>query len=195
LQTNTDKRFILLITWTNKLQFNRHNSFYLKADYHEDIIKLYFVISTLLTIITEINAQNIPNNTMQKINGFRAFYETLGKAYPSDLSLVHYAQKADLLMPASIALISPWIDLKGNNKLYITKQAADPILNKTFLLNHAKYYAGKSMKDANPGEIKFKKFPVLLLVGTDEILNADAKNFYAYIKPIQPAARLKEFEG
>jgi monoterpene epsilon-lactone hydrolase len=52
------------------------------------------------------------------------------------------------------------------------------------------------LKEADPSEIKFKNFPpVLLLVGTDEILNDDAKNFYAYIKPVQPAAQLKEFQG
>jgi len=52
------------------------------------------------------------------------------------------------------------------------------------------------LQQADPSEIKFKKFPpILLLVGTDEVLNDDAKNFYAYIKPIQQNAQLKEFEG
>lgn len=112
------------------------------------------------------------------------------------VSLVRDAQKANLPMPVALALISPWIDLKGNNKSYETKQAVDPILNKAFLHDHAQYYAGNRVKEADASEIKFKQFPpVLLLVGTDEVLNDDAKNFYAYIKSIQPAARLKEFEG
>jgi acetyl esterase/lipase len=33
------------------------------------------------------------------------------------------------------------------------------------------------------------------LVGTDEVLNDDTKNFYSYIKPIQPKSKMKEFEG
>jgi acetyl esterase/lipase len=33
------------------------------------------------------------------------------------------------------------------------------------------------------------------LVGTDEVLNDDSKNFYNAIKPIQKQAKLKEFEG
>ncbi len=270
----------------------------------KNLLKLHFLLSAFLLGLTGAYAQSIPDSTMQKINGFRAFYETLGNAYPADstinvaeteiagvksywfnqslinqkhliiylhggvyaygsikayramlshlarsfnapvlyieyslspehpfpvanneilkvyqaiqqkypgykvaiigdsaggglaLSLVRDAQKANLPTPASIALISPWIDLKGKNKSYETKQALDPVLNKAFLYEHAGYYAGTHRKEADPSEIRFKAFPpVLLLVGTDEILNDDAKNFYAYIKPVQPAAQLKEFEG
>lgn len=267
-------------------------------------IKRYFLLSTLLLAFPGAYAQSLPDSTMQKINGFRAFYETLGRAYPPDssisvtetaiagiksywfnqslinqkhiiiylhggvytygtigayramlshlsrslnssivyieyslspehpfpaanneilkvyrelqnkypgykitiigdsaggglaVSLVRDAQKANLPMPANIALISPWIDLKVVNKSYETKQAVDPILTNTFLHDHALYYAPKNLKEADPSEIKFENFPpVLLLVGTDEVLNDDAKNFYTYIKRIQPAAQLKEFQG
>ncbi|MBO9727093.1 MAG: alpha/beta hydrolase [Chitinophaga sp.] len=267
------------------------------------ILKLYF-LSLLLLNMSTVNAQSIPDSTMEKINGFRAFYETLGKAYPVDssisesvttiagiksywfnqnllsqkniviylhggiytygninayramlthlarsldlpilyveyslspeqpfpvanneilkvyreikkkypghkitiigdsaggglaITLVNDAQKANLPIPASLALISPWIDLKCVNKSYTTKQAVDPILSKDFLYNHALLYAGNKLKEADPSEIHFKSFPpVLLLVGTDEILNDDTKNFYAYIKPIQAHAKMKEFAG
>lgn len=50
-------------------------------------IKLYFLVSTFLLTISSTYAQSIPDSTMQKINGFRAFYETLGKAYPPDSSV------------------------------------------------------------------------------------------------------------
>lgn len=57
-------------------------------------------------------------------------------------------------------------------------------------------YASNNILQADPSEIKFKEFPpVFLLVGTDEVLNDDSKNFYRYINPIQPLAKLKEFEG
>jgi monoterpene epsilon-lactone hydrolase len=268
------------------------------------ILKLYFLLSIFQLSTSAANAQNIPDSTMQKINGFRAFYETLGKAYPVDstvtetateiagaksywfnenqlpqksiviylhggvytygninayramlshlskslnlpvlyveyslspehpyptanneifkvyqeikkkypgykitiigdsaggglaISLVNDAQKANLAMPDALALISPWVDLKCVNNSYTTKQAVDPILNKDFLYNHALMYAGNKIKEADPSEIKFKKFPpVLLLVGTDEVLNDDTKNFYTYIKPVQPKAKMKEFSG
>lgn len=265
------------------------------------LIKLCILLSIFQL---NVNAQSIPDSTMQKINSFRAFYETLGKVYPPDstvsvnettiagiksywfnlnllsqkklvvylhggvyaygninayramlthlsrslntailyveyslspelpfptanneilnvyreltkkypgykitiigdsaggglaISLVNDAQKANLSMPSSLALISPWVDLKCVNNSYTTKQAFDPILNKVFLYSHALMYASNKIKAADPSEIKFKKFPpVLLLVGTDEVLNDDSKNFYAYIKPIQAKAKLKEFAG
>jgi len=265
------------------------------------LIKLCVLLSIFQL---SVNAQSIPDSTMQKISSFRAFYETLGKVYPPDstvsvnettiagiksywfnlnllsqkklvvylhggvyaygninayramlthlsrslntailyveyslspelpfptanneilnvyreltkkypgykitiigdsaggglaISLVNDAQKANLSMPSSLALISPWVDLKCVNNSYTTKQAFDPILNKVFLYSHALMYASNKIKAADPSEIKFKKFPpVLLLVGTDEVLNDDSKNFYAYIKPIQAKAKLKEFAG
>ena len=268
------------------------------------ILKLYLLLSTFQLSISAVNAQNIPDSTMQKIYGFRSFYETLGKVYPADstitvsateiagvnsywfnqnqltqkniviylhggvyvygnikayramlthlaaslnlpvlyieyslspehpfpaanneilkvyreikkkypgykitiigdsaggglaISLVNDAQKANLPIPTSLALISPWIDLKCVNNSYTTRQAVDPILIKDFLYTHALMYASNKIKEADPGELKFKKFPpVFLLVGTDEVLNDDSKNFYAYIKPIQANAKLKEFAG
>jgi len=47
-------------------------------------LKVYLLASTLLLSLISINAQSLPDSTMQKINGFRAFYETLGNAYPAD---------------------------------------------------------------------------------------------------------------
>lgn len=137
-------------------------------------------------------------------------YKELNKKYPGykisiigdsaggglAISLVNDVQKANLPAPSALALISPWVDLKCDNNSFTTKKALDPILNKDFLYSHALMYASGKIREANPEEIKFKKFPpVFLLVGTDEVLNDDSKNFYCYIKPIQKKAKLKEFEG
>ena len=112
------------------------------------------------------------------------------------ISLIKDAQKANLSMPASLALISPWIDLKCINDSYQTKQALDPILNKTFLYSHAMMYSSNRIKEADPSELKFEKFPpVFLLVGTDEVLNDDSRNFYSYINPIQNESKIKENDG
>ncbi|MCX2682060.1 alpha/beta hydrolase fold domain-containing protein [Galbibacter sp. EGI 63066] len=112
------------------------------------------------------------------------------------IALIKDAQKANLSMPASLALISPWIDLKCANDSYETKQALDPILSKDFLYNHALMYSSNNIKEADPSELKFKKFPpVFLLVGTDEVLNDDARNFYTYITPIQKISKFKEYDG
>ena len=266
--------------------------------------KFSFIISIFLLCYAVANAQSIPDSTMQKINGERAFYETLGKIYPADstvsvnetniagvksywfneklldqkqiiiylhggvyvmgsinvyramlshlakslntavlyveyslapehpfpaanneilkvyvellkkypnfkitiigdsaggglaVTLVHNIQASNLALPNSLALISPWIDLNCTNESYVTKQAVDPILSRKFLYEHALLYAPDKIKEANPAELKFKKFPpVFLLVGTDEVLNDDAKRFYAVIKPIQQQSKLKEFSG
>lgn len=264
--------------------------------------KLYFIILLLCSSIS--NAQSIPDSSMQKIKGERAFYETLGKIYPADstvtvkettiagvksywfneklldqkeiviylhggvyvmgsinayramlshlakslnmpvlyveyslapehpfpaanneilkvyaellkkypnhkitiigdsaggglaITLVHDIQASKLALPNSLALISPWIDLNCTNESYKTKQALDPILSRNMLHEHALLYAPGKIREANPAELKFKQFPpVLLLVGTDEVLNDDAKKFYAFIKPIQQQSKLKEFNG
>jgi hypothetical protein len=42
-------------------------------------LKLYFLLNAFLLSFSVVNAQSIPDSTIQKINGFRAFYETLGK--------------------------------------------------------------------------------------------------------------------
>jgi monoterpene epsilon-lactone hydrolase len=47
-------------------------------------IKRFFLLSTLLLSLPGAYAQSLPDSTMHKINGFRAFYETLGKSYPPD---------------------------------------------------------------------------------------------------------------
>jgi monoterpene epsilon-lactone hydrolase len=112
------------------------------------------------------------------------------------ITLVNNCLASNTAMPNSLALISPWVNLKCDNKSYITKQSVDPILNQQMLKEHAQYYAANNVKAADPSEIKFKRFPpVFLLVGTDEVLNDDSKNFYNYIRPVQPKAKLKEYAG
>jgi monoterpene epsilon-lactone hydrolase len=268
------------------------------------VLKLSFVLLLTLSFSLKLNAQNIKDSTIQKINKERAFYETLGKVYPPNtnvlvsealvsgvkcywfnqkllnqkeiiiylhggvyalgsinsyramvshlanalsspilyveyslapespfptannevlrvykeikkkypqhkitiigdsaggglaVTLVHDVEVSKLPMPNALALISPWIDLKCDNNSYVTKQALDPILSKKYLQEHASYYAPNKIKEADPSELKFKAFPpVFLLVGTDEVLNDDSRNFYAFIKPIQKESKFKEYPG
>ncbi len=112
------------------------------------------------------------------------------------IQLVYNSLKSRLPVPTSLALISPWVDLKTENNSYVTKQSVDPILSKKMLHDHALLYNPTNSKTADPSELSFKTFPpVLLLVGTDEVLNDDSKNFYQVVKPIQKQAKLKEFDG
>lgn len=142
-------------------------------------------------------------------NEIFSVYSALKKKYPGHkftiigdsaggglaITLVHDCITSKVAVPNSLALISPWVDLKTNNNSYVTKKSVDPILSKEMLRDHALLYAPGKLKEADPSELKFKQFPpVFLLVGTDEVLNDDSKNFYNYIKPIQPKSKLKEFK-
>jgi len=142
-------------------------------------------------------------------NEILSVYRTLKKKYPEHkftiigdsaggglaITLVHDCIDSKVALPNSLALISPWVDLKTKNNSYLTRQAVDPILSKKMLHDHAILYAPNKLKEADPGELKFKQFPpVIVLVGTDEVLNDDSKNFYSYIQPIQPKSKLKEFK-
>jgi monoterpene epsilon-lactone hydrolase len=112
------------------------------------------------------------------------------------VTLVHNCIETNVALPANLALLSPWIDLKTQNGSYVTKQAVDPILSKQMLHEHAELYAPDNLQKADPSEFKFRKFPpVTLLVGTDEVLNDDSRNFYAAIKPVQKNAKFKEYPG
>lgn len=143
-------------------------------------------------------------------NEIFSVYSALRKKYPDHkftvlgdsaggglaITLVHDCIDSKVAVPNSLALISPWIDLKTKNNSYVTKQAVDPILSKKMLHDHAVLYAPNNLEKADPSELKFKQFPpVFLLAGTDEVLNDDAKNFYNVIKPIQKKAKLKEYNG
>jgi monoterpene epsilon-lactone hydrolase len=146
----------------------------------------------------------VANNEVLKV------YQELKKKYPDytftiigdsaggglAITLVHNCIESHTPLPNSLALISPWVDLKCDNNSYVTKQSVDPVLNQQMLKEHARYYAANNMKEADPSEFRFKQFPpVFLLVGTDEVLNDDSKNFYNYIKPIQAKSKLKEYAG
>jgi monoterpene epsilon-lactone hydrolase len=136
------------------------------------------------------------NELLKKYPGYK--FSVIGDSAGGALAieLVYKNIEAKVPVPNSLALISPWVDLKTQNQSYVTRQAVDPILNKKTLHDHAVLYNPKNIKEADPSELKFTTFPpVLILVGSDEVLLDDSKNFYAYIKPIQKQAKLKEFEG
>ena len=112
------------------------------------------------------------------------------------VSSIHDMNENKLKLPSAILLISPWINLKCNTDSYKTRQHLDPILTKQNLLEYAQYYMGNNESLADPSELLFSSFPpTLLLVGTNEVLYDDAKNFYDYIKPIQNQTTFKVYQN
>lgn len=143
------------------------------------------------------------------INEIVAVYKELLTIYPDDnismmgdsaggglaVSTIYSIIKNNLKLPSSVILFSPWINLKCNTNSYKTRKAIDPMLKKQDLLDYAEFYAGNN-KDTDPNELDFEKFPpTFIVVGSNEILFDDAKNFYDYIKTVQPDTEFKEYEN
>jgi epsilon-lactone hydrolase len=111
-------------------------------------------------------------------------------------TLINIASEEKLQMPSSVILISPWVYLRGNTESYETRKKMDPILTKDKLMEYADYYVANHWNKADPGQFTFKSFPpLLILVGSNEILFDDSKLFYEKIKLLQPDTQMKEYEN
>jgi epsilon-lactone hydrolase len=111
-------------------------------------------------------------------------------------TLIKRAFEEKLPMPSSVIMLSPWVYLRGNTESYETRKKMDPILTKEKLMEYAGYYVANHWNEADPGQFTFTSFPpLLILVGTNEILHDDSKLFYEKIKLLQPDTHLKEYEN
>jgi epsilon-lactone hydrolase len=111
-------------------------------------------------------------------------------------TLIEMAFDEKLKMPSGVILMSPWVYLRGNTESYETRKKLDPILTKEKLMEYADYYVANHWNEADPGQFTFTSFPpVLILVGSNEILFDDSKLFYEKIKPLQADTQLKVYEN
>ncbi len=111
-------------------------------------------------------------------------------------TLIKKATEEKLPMPSGVVLLSPWIYLRGNTESYETRKKLDPILTKDKLMEYAGYYAANNWDEADPSQFTFNSFPpLLILVGSNEILFDDSKLFYEKIKLLQPNSQMKEYEN
>ncbi|GAB4039636.1 alpha/beta hydrolase fold domain-containing protein [Spirosoma jeollabukense] len=104
--------------------------------------------------------------------------------------------KQYLPLPYAVAMISPWISLQDDNPSQETNRAKDPILSKEYLQRAAKDYVGHFPVEAvSPDKVIISEFPpVLLAVGSNEILLDDSMNFYEAVKGMQPDSILTIYE-
>jgi len=111
-------------------------------------------------------------------------------------TLIKMASEEKLQMPSGVIFLSPWLYLRGNNESYETRKKIDPILTKDKLMQYAGYYVANNWSEADSGQFTFNSFPpLLILVGSNEILFDDSKLFYEKIKPLQPDTQMKEYEN
>lgn len=111
-------------------------------------------------------------------------------------TLIKMASEEKLQTPSSVIFMSPWLYLKCNTESYETRKKLDLILTKEKLMEYAGYYVANNWNEADPGQFTFKSFPpLLILVGSNEILFDDSKLFYEKIKRLQPDTQMKEYEN
>jgi len=111
-------------------------------------------------------------------------------------TLIKMATEEKLQMPSGIALLSPWVYLRVNTESYVTRKKLDTILTKEKLTEYAGYYTANNWDEADPSQFTFNSFPpLLILVGSNEILFDDSKLFYEKIKRLQPDTQMKEYEN
>ena len=111
-------------------------------------------------------------------------------------TLIKMASEEKLGMPSGVVMLSPWVYLRGNTESYETRKKLDPILTKDKLMEYAGYYAANNWNEADPGQFTFNSFPpLLILVGSNEILIDDSTLFYEKIKRLQPNTQMKEYEN
>jgi len=103
----------------------------------------------------------------------------------------------NLQLPKGVVMISPWINLSCENSSVEGNRAIDPILTREYLRESAELYTGSTpIHNSSPEYINFNKFPpLLILVGTNEILLDDSRLFFSRIKPIQPNSILSIYEN
>jgi epsilon-lactone hydrolase len=104
--------------------------------------------------------------------------------------------KIDLPLPDAVVLISPWIDLECDNPSMEKNAQLDQSINKDMLQLFARAYTGEvSLGLSSPKKASLTQFPpVLIMVGTNEILLDDSKCFYNDIKGMQGKSRLSIYD-
>jgi acetyl esterase/lipase len=100
-------------------------------------------------------------------------------------------------LPNAAVLISPWISLHCDNLSHEENRAIDPVLSREYAKASAADYVGNSpIEIVSPENARLNKFPPLLIVvGSNEILLDDSRNFYDTIKQVQPDATLTIYEN
>ena len=144
------------------------------------------------------------------IKGILKVYRALIRRYPNAkitvmgdsaggglaATLIKMVSEEKLQMPSGVIFLSPWLYLRCNTESHETRKKIDPILTKDKLMEYANYYVANNWNKADPGQFTFNSFPpLLILVGSNEILFDDSKLFYEKIKLLQPDTQMKEYKN
>ncbi len=120
------------------------------------------------------------------------------------LALVQKLRDEEKPLPKALILMSPWTDMAGNGQSHETKQHLDPLFgNKDGIVNNFDgkrnaYALGYALDDprVSPAYGDFHGFPPMLIqVGTHEILESDSVTVYEKAASAGAKATLTRYEG
>ena len=112
------------------------------------------------------------------------------------ISAIGEMLKIHLPLPDAVVLISPWVSLECDNPSIEDNARLDLSLNRDMLQLFARAYTGGvPLEVSSPKNASLTQFPpVLIMVGTNEVLLDDSKYFYNDIKGIQGKSRLSIYD-
>ncbi|MCI8554159.1 MAG: DUF1653 domain-containing protein [Clostridiales bacterium] len=115
------------------------------------------------------------------------------------LALAMLLRENGRTLPASLVLLSPWTDLSCSLDSHVSRAGSDPLLSSEELRGTARLYAGdRELKDPclSPLYGDFSGLPpVLIQVGTDEILLDDSRELALRMKAQGLDADIDLYEG
>ena len=115
------------------------------------------------------------------------------------LAAAHAVPDLGLPAPAGLALLSPWLDLTMSGESIVTESATDPLLTRRALGGYARHYCGE-LSPEHPGcSPLFGDHhdlpPILVQVGTDEILRSDGDRFATAAREQGIDVEIERYEG
>jgi monoterpene epsilon-lactone hydrolase len=119
------------------------------------------------------------------------------------LALALELRARDLPLPAALATISPWVDLALRGDSIVSRAARDPLLSQAAIAHWSALYRGRPggtlAADApacSPLYADLRGLPPLLIqVGSEEILHDDALRLAAAARAAGVTVTLREFAG
>jgi acetyl esterase/lipase len=112
------------------------------------------------------------------------------------VALINRLRDTKAALPACAWLISPWTDLTMSGETLVTKDAVDPLIHRDYLGELADAYVPAAIDRADPRvsplRADLRRLPPLLIqVGSDETLLADATRFAAAAGAAEVAVTLE----
>lgn len=113
------------------------------------------------------------------------------------LHLVSMLNKRNMIRPAALVMLSPWVDLRNNSGTVYSNAGIDPVLSKDQLEYFTELYrANNDLSKVNPIENMYGRYPpTFILTGSSEILLDDSKQVFSKIWEHQPSVRLKIYRN